>query len=225
MSLNSVYDGMPARYDELRRCWLNRRRAAFIADRLRSWNLAPGAAILEIGSGTGQLLRELAPLFPRAEFFGIEPQAEYVEYSIERATAPNLHFACGKGEAAATLYEERFSGVLSNDVLHHVDSVPATVDSISKVAAPACRWLAIEPNAFNPYAFLGQSLKSGERNFRPGEYLRAVRANGWSLETRRYIFAVPPFVRDTPPQWVRNLELAVERVAFVGGGVCLEIIR
>ena len=225
MSLNSVYDGMPERYDELRQCWLNRRRATFIAERLRAWNLGAGASVLEIGSGTGQLLRELAPLFPRAEFFGIAPQAEYVEYSVSRTTAPNLHFSCGKAEAASVLYEERFSGVLSNDVLHHVDSVPDAIGSVSKIAAPACRWLAIEPNAMNPYAFLGQSLKSGERNFWPGEYLRAAQACGWSLEMRQYIFAIPPFVRATPPQWMQNLELALERIPFVGGGVCVEMKR
>ena len=225
MSLNSIYDGDPSRYEELRQCWLNERRAEFISKRLQSWDLPAGASVLEIGSGTGQLLRKLSVSFPTLQFFGLEPQPEYVEYSIARTATSNLHFACGKAEAAAGLFNTRFSGVLSNDVLHHVDSVPGTVASVSEIAAPLSRWLAIEPNALNPYAFLGQSLKSGEKNFRPREYLRAARACGWSLETHWYIFAIPPFVRATPPPWLQKLELVLERIPFIGGGVYVETKR
>jgi SAM-dependent methyltransferase len=225
MSLNSIYDGDPSRYEKLRQCWLNERRAKFIAKRMQSWDLPAGASVLEIGSGTGQLLRKLAASFPAVQFFGLEPQPEYVEYSIARTTGPNVHFSCGKAEEAAALFNTRFSGVLSNDVLHHVDSVPAAIASVSEIAAPVSRWLAIEPNALNPYAFLGQSLKSGERNFWPRDYLRAARSSGWSIERQWYIFAIPPFVRTTPPPWMQKLELVLERIPFVGGGVYLEIKR
>jgi hypothetical protein len=115
--------------------------------------------------------------------------------------------------------------VLSNDMLHHADSVPAVVQSISAIAAHGCRWLAIEPNAWNPYAFLGQSLKSGERNFWPADYLRTAHANGWSLQARRYIFAIPSFVRASPPPWLQSVEQAVEGIPCIGGGVCLETNR
>jgi SAM-dependent methyltransferase len=221
MALNSVYDDRPDEYELQRQCWLNHRRAKFIAGKIRQ-ALPDGADVLELGSGTGWLLRGLGEQFPHLNFWGVEPMESYVKFSRERNRAPNVHYFQGTAETVDTHLRCRPEVVLSNDVLHHVESLTDTVRSVSRISAPGSLWLAIEPNCNNPYSFVSQSVKHGERNFWPGEFRAIAKASCWSIEEQRYLFLIPPFV-SSPPEWLKRLERTLESVPFLGGGVCLEM--
>jgi ubiquinone/menaquinone biosynthesis C-methylase UbiE len=223
MALNSIYDDDPERYQQHRDCWLNRRRALFVAERLRGYRLPPGGRVLEIGSGTGQLLRELSRQFPELSFWGLEPQASYIEFALQRAGPEDVRYVRGTAEQAHNLLNGTFHAILSNDVLHHVESLERSASSVARLAASGCRWLAIEPNSLNLYAQIGQWRKPEEHPFRPKEFLIAARASGWSLKQRRYLFLVPPFVREAPG-WLKALERRLEGIPFAGGGICLECV-
>ena len=222
MSRNAKFDEDPEGYEVIRRCWLNSRRAMFIADWIRRLALPPGARVLEIGSGTGLLLRNLAGQFPALDFTGLEPIAAYVDFASARCGSPNVSFVSGAAEMAKQTLSPPFHAILSNDVLHHVESVGETVGNASAVSARGCRWLAIEPNAINPYVFCGQSLKSGEKNFYPTEFLGICGENGWRLIRRGHIFAIPPFMKE-PPDWLKTLERRIEGFAPIAGGIRLDL--
>jgi SAM-dependent methyltransferase len=219
-ALNARWDGRPEEYEQLRRCWLNERRARFLTDRLERAGLPDGTRVLELGSGTGWLLRELARRLPNLEFVGVEPDPSYVAFARERAGRNERHLQGTAEELPAEV--TACSAVLSNDVLHHVRSIPATFHSAAAAARPGARWWAMEPNCLNPYTFVRQQLGFGERNFFSGKAVRAAAADGWRLERRDHLFLVPPFVREAPG-WMVALERRLEGVPPLAGGVCLQL--
>ncbi len=221
--LNAQWGGRPADYEALRDCWLNRRRLEFLTERLIHLDLPEGSAMLEIGSGTGWLLHRLARRFPRYAFTGVDPDPTYVRYARDRPAADNEHHVVASGEDLGVL-DDGYHVILSNDVLHHVASLEATMRAASAVALEGCRWLAVEPNLLNAYTFVRQRFIPGERNFVPRGALRVARANGWHPVGRRYLFLIPPFVK-TPPAWMVAVERRLEPLPPLAGGVCIEWVR
>ncbi len=218
---NSHYDENPEYYDRLRTCWLNTRREAFISARLIRYQLPANALVLEIGSGTGKLLNSLGRRFPSLSFVGIEPIAGYVEYA--RITAPeNVRYVVRTLDEAGRANEGGALVVLSNDVLHHLPSYEGAVEAAHRLAASGCRWLALEPNAKNPYSFLRQGLGYGERNFWPRPFRHCAEQEGWRAVAEGHLFLVPPFIT-APPFWMKRLERMLERVPVLAGGVYLEL--
>ena len=221
--LNSHWDGRPEEYDRLRDCWLNERRLEYIDEQLGRLALPAGAHVLEIGAGTGWLLRRLASRRPDLSFTGIEPDESYVTYANASA-APNERHLALTAEDLTPASMPRFSVVLSNDVLHHVASIPDVFAAVGKVSVPGCLWLSIEPNFLNPYSFLKQHFGYGERVFYPRTALDDARRGGWRLEGRDNLFLLPPFLR-TPPSWARALERRFEHNPVLGGGLVLRLRR
>jgi SAM-dependent methyltransferase len=222
--LNSTYDASPSDYDLLRDCWLNQRRFLFIAERLAGWGVSSGATVLELGSGTGWLLRRLAARFPSIAFVGLEPNPLYVDFSEARGRDENLRYVEGSVENAVSLLDERFDVILSNDVLHHVESEATAARQAFGVARPGAHWLVIEPNWKNPYVFLGSARRRGERNFWPGPFCEAAQVAGFSVEGRGHLFLIPPLVKRAPG-WLKRMETALERVPLIAGGVYLDLTR
>lgn len=222
--INASFDDDPAFYDAMRACWLNDRREAFIRDRLEQTASGTSHSVVEFGSGTGWLLNRLATRFPNWTFRGVEPIQGYVDFATDRCHLENLQFVNGTAENASQILQEAsFDFLLSNDVLHHVTSERDAVIQAARLARPGARWIAIEPNALNPYAFAGQALKSGERNFRPWKFIPQARQAGWQLKKRDYLFLVPPFIRK-PPDWLKGMEKMLEGIPVIGGGVALELV-
>jgi len=221
--LNATYDSVPEQYDRLRQCWLNTRREQFISQRLNAHNFPGNTRVLELGSGTGWLLNRLANRFPHLNFIGVEPIQDYVDYARRQHGQANIEFLCSSAEQ---LDEKALPGdismILSNDVLHHVQSLDKALENVTSLSTDNAHWLAIEPNALNFYAFLGQALKTGERNFWPRIFLRSVKERGWNCHHQDYLFLIPPFVR-RPPDWLKMLERRLENVPLLGGGVAIEI--
>jgi SAM-dependent methyltransferase len=218
--LNSTFDADPQRYDALRACWLNERRFVFI----KEWLAAqPEGDVLEIGSGTGALLRRLSVEFPDRRFVGIDPLPNYVVYSRSQTCNENVEYVCGKAEDAASLLAgRRFAIFLSNDVLHHCEDLGAVASSTASLRADGARWLAIEPNWMNPYSFLRQSLRPGERVFWPASFGRAARNSGWNTRNRGHLFLIPPMVK-TPHRILVRAESLLENVFVLAGGLWLEL--
>ncbi|MEH3079261.1 MAG: class I SAM-dependent methyltransferase, partial [Quadrisphaera sp.] len=77
---------------------MTRRRVEYFEDVLRD---VPGT-VLEVGSGTGTLLRRLAGNHPDRRFTGVEPLPNYVDFANGRSKdlgLENVVFEVGTGEA------------------------------------------------------------------------------------------------------------------------------
>ncbi len=222
---NAGFDDRPKTYDELRAAGhMAGRRAEFF---LRVLDETPGA-VLELGSGTGTLLRHLAASRPDRTFVGVEPLANYVDFANASARAAgtgNVRFETGVGEALPAVVEAGSVGlVISVDALHHVTDVDQVVAEVARVAAPGARWRAMEPNRLHPYVLAYHVLTPGERTFPARDFLRRARGAGWSLAGRQRLFTYPSGVARVPG-WAAWLERRLEWVPPISGAVVLDLVR
>jgi SAM-dependent methyltransferase len=221
--LNAEWDDRPADYAATRDCWLTRRRLRYMTEIVGA--LPQGSRVLELGSGAGEILIALALRHPGLRFVGLDPQESYVAFASDasrREGATNASFRRGTAEEAdaALAGESGFDLIVSNDVLHHVESQERTAAAAARVARPGGRWLAIEPNWRNLYVLVRCAWKRGEKNFWPGPFLRAARSAGWAGGRRSFLFLIPPFVKEPSP-FFAWLEGRIETWSPVAGGVAL----
>ncbi len=226
-TLNSTWDDRPREYDRLRNCWLNERRRRYVLS--QGLSEATGSSVLEIGSGTGWLLRGLAKAAPQHSYFGLEPQESYVDFANQEAQSQGLHnlnFCLGAAEnlANSAFAGKAFEYVFSNDVLHHVVDQSVVCHQVSAHSPVGARWLAIEPNCYNPYTFIRQATGQGEKNFRPRQFLLRAEKAGWRLIRKEFLFVIPPFVRE-PGSFLQTVERVIEGNAWISGGVALHLVR
>jgi ubiquinone/menaquinone biosynthesis C-methylase UbiE len=108
------------------------------------------ASILDVGCGTGRLLRTASQRFPAARLEGVDAAAQMVEQAtrllaagapihVQQATAEALPFADG-----------RFDLVFSTMTFHHWADQKKGVSEVARVLAPNGRWLLAD--------FVGQGL-------------------------------------------------------------------
>lgn len=220
---NAGFDAHPEAYDELRAAGhMARRRADFF-----TWVVdeTPGV-VLEIGCGTGTLLRNLAVRHPDRTFIGVEPLANYVEFARERAQADGsakVRFEAATGETVDTVVPPASIGlVITVDALHHVTDLDQVVRAVSGVTAPGARWRAMEPNRVHPYVLAYHVLTAGERTFDVRDFLRRAGAAGWRLQGRRNMYLYPSGVAQVP-EWARRVELRWERFRPLAGAVVLDL--
>jgi ubiquinone/menaquinone biosynthesis C-methylase UbiE len=223
--LNSSFDDAPDAYDELRAAGhMSRRRADLVAELLRR---SPGT-VVELGSGTGTLLRELAGRFPDRRFVGVEPLPNYVTFAREQASAAglgNVAFEEGTGEALGSVVPAGSADVaLSIDALHHVRDLDQVLAQLAEVAAPGAHWYAMEPDRLHPYVWAMHVLTEGERTFPSRDFLKRAARAGWRLESRRRLFIYPSGVRRVPP-WAERVEQRLEGVPGISGALLMDLVR
>jgi ubiquinone/menaquinone biosynthesis C-methylase UbiE len=103
--------------------------------------VANPSAILDVGCGTGRLLRIAASRFPRANLVGIDAAAEMVKQAqasipdaskirFQQAVAENLPFQ-----------DHQFDLVFSTLTFHHWTDQAKGLSEVGRVLAPGGRWL------------------------------------------------------------------------------------
>lgn len=223
--LNASHDDDPQGYDSTRAAgWLAERRLARFLDEV---DRSTGR-VVELGAGTGTLLRSLAASRPDRQFVGIEPLPNYVEFANAKARSEgldNVRFAVGTGENPPDDVPEGSAGLLINvDTLHHVVDEAAVARQMLRLAAPGATWVIMEPNRWNAYMALYHAITPGERNFRARPFLQQATGAGWQVGKPSYLLAIPGALPD-PPAWARSVEALTERVPVVGGAVVLTLRR
>lgn len=221
--LNASHDDDPDGYDDQRSAgWLaERRHAMFLSHVDRS-----EGTVVELGSGTGTLLRALAGSRPDREFVGIEPLPNYVEFANGKAREQglaNVRFAVGTGERPPADLVDSPAGLLINvDTLHHVVDEAAVAREMFRLTRPGATWVVMEPNRWNAYMALYHAVTPGERNFRSGSFLRRAEGAGWTVTAPAYVLAIPGAIPE-PPAWAKRVERLSERIPVVGGAVVLQL--
>ena len=223
--LNAGFDDRPEEYDRLRADGhMSRRRLGYFTEVVAGSD----GDVLEIGCGTGTLLRRLAAAHPDRTFVGIEPLPGYVDYAYraaEREGVRNVRFVRSAGEQLDTVLRPGSVGlVISVDTLHHVSDLDRVAAAAHRVTADGGRWRLMEPNRWHPYVWLYHTLTSGERTFAVHDFLERARRAGWCPAGRSTMFALPSFVPAVPAALARA-ERWVERVHPLAGAVVLDLVR
>lgn len=107
-----------------------------IEDYLGALEVPKGASIVDIGSGTGGVTRQISSRFPEASVLGIEPSVALTQTATELAIElPNLSFAVGDG--AALENEEASADIaILHTVLSHVTNPMQLVAEATRILRP-----------------------------------------------------------------------------------------
>jgi ubiquinone/menaquinone biosynthesis C-methylase UbiE len=98
-------------------------------------SLQPGHRVLDVGCGTGDFLRLLAPLVSPGDAVGVDlSETMIAEARSRQATAGNLSFQLG--DVQALVFEDAgFDRVLASQVLLHVSDPAAALGEVTRVLA------------------------------------------------------------------------------------------
>ncbi len=95
--------------------------------------IPPGATVLELGCGSGDLLAAVEPL----DGVGVDVSPRMVERA--RAKHPHLTWLVGDAEALDVLGDRRFDYILLSDLLGHLEDVWATFQGLRRLSRPDTR--------------------------------------------------------------------------------------
>ena len=117
---------------------------------LASEQVPDAVSILDVGCGTGRLLRTASQRFPGARLEGIDAAAHMVEQAV-RLLPPGapIHFQQANAEALP-FGDGQFDLVFSTMTFHHWADQKKGVSEVARVLAPGGRWLLAD--------YIGQGL-------------------------------------------------------------------
>jgi SAM-dependent methyltransferase len=139
--------------------------AAYRADDLKFMRflIPPGKRVLELGSGSGELLAALQPSYG----VGVDFSARTV--ASARATYPALEFVLGDAEDPATLagIEGPFDYIVVADTIGMFEDIDATLKLVHHLCAPSTRIIiAYYSHLWEPILKLAELLKFKSRQTR-----------------------------------------------------------
>ncbi len=157
----------------------------------------PGASLLDIGCGGGDVLRRLAGYARRdgltSCFVGADTDDRAIAYARSLPQPPNVRFACAPARQLADA-GERFDIVISNHLLHHLSD--AEVVTLCETSGELASRLVLHADIHrHPLAYAGFPLIGGwfrdslilpdglisiRRAFTPGELARLA-PRGWHV--------------------------------------------
>lgn len=120
--------------------------------------LAAPASVLDVGCGTGRLLRAAATRWPAAQFVGIDPAQGMVDAAC--ALSPGVTFHRGLAEQLP-LPDASVDLALSTMSFHHWRDQAAGVREIARVLRPGGHFILVDfapPRAFAWFRFHGGAL-------------------------------------------------------------------
>lgn len=97
--------------------------------------IGPKDAVLDVGSGTGELALSIAAKMPAVRIVGIDPAAPYVKYAQTRATGERVRFEVGDAQKMS-FAEATFDRVLSLLVMNFIPDHGKALDEMIRVSRP-----------------------------------------------------------------------------------------
>lgn len=145
----SIWDFWAPRYESL---WVQRSSLRpsrrLIHEHLLRVGLSP-CRVLDVGCGMGQLARELAERFPKAQVLGMDTSQAMIEQARVRNNAPNVEYRAMRLERLQG--EEPFDLVVSTHALPYMSDPEASIHHMASLLRPGGRLLVIHANTDTLY--------------------------------------------------------------------------
>lgn len=126
---------------------------------LAALEVARPGAILDIGCGTGRLLRSAEARFPDAELVGVDAAVEMVRQAeASRPDGSRIRFQQATAEALP-FPNARFDLVFSTVTFHHWHDQTRAIAEVARVLAPGGRWLLADFIATGPMRYVRRILR------------------------------------------------------------------
>lgn len=146
--------------------------------------LPPGARVLEVGCGTGNVTRTMIDVFGAAAVTAMEPFEE--GYAI---AARRLPCKVVKGDLESPPVSGPFSFVGMFDVLEHLPNEGAALASVKKLLAPGGRFLVTVPAHESLWSYFDE--EAGHfRRYETATLTRALTRAGFEVEYASEFFAL-----------------------------------
>jgi len=118
-------------------------------------------AILDIGCGTGRLLRAAAERFPGARLEGVDAAEGMVKQAAALLPAgTQIHFQLATAESLP-FEDSSFELVFSTMTFHHWSDQEKAIGEVKRVLTPRGRWILADIVAKGPMAFALKLLRIG----------------------------------------------------------------
>jgi len=155
---------------------------------------SPGATIVDIGSGQGELALYLQTIFPECEVIGIEYSGEGVRRSREAAAALGSKAKFIQRDLLQTAESvlpgsRKASFAICSEVLEHVDHPEILLENAAAYLAPGCRIVVTVPGG--PRSAFDRHI-GHRQHFRPLELARLLGQAGFEVD-RTYRAGFPFF--------------------------------
>jgi glycosyltransferase involved in cell wall biosynthesis/ubiquinone/menaquinone biosynthesis C-methylase UbiE len=172
-TLDPLKEQVRAHYDRLaadRDSWYSRNSYyhSEVERRLKAV-IPPGSAVLELGSGTGNLLAALRP----SRGFGIDLSEKMIE--VARRNHPQLEFAAGDAESFST--DESFDYVVASDLIGELGDINAMFDRVREMGGPTRLVLTFHSPTFEEFLRIAQRAGLAMAPFRQN-WVGAATARG-----------------------------------------------
>jgi len=201
--------------------WFATPLGAFVAQRERELILHlleanSGKTIVEVGSGTGYFLREVA--FFGARCVGVEPSAEMLAVSMSRSGRA-IDYVRGCGEALP-IKDATVDAVLFMTTLEFVQDVDATIREAARVVRPDGKLVIGVLNAEGPWA-QARRREGGlwrDARFFSGAELKAELSHLGAIRVE-YCVHVPPNASSWPRPLMRLADWLLRRLLPAKGAL------
>ena len=194
------FDSWAATYDRhwARHLLFGRIHAQVVREAAQTGN--PPERILDLGSGTGMLLRALGRRFPKARLSGIDPAPGMVAQANQRSEG-SAGVTCVQGSASRLPFaDQSFQLVVSTSSFHHWDDQPQGLSEARRVLSRDGTFILADgcKGAGPPRPHLGLLPKllnshrdDPERFHAPDVLRRLLEAAGFRVVTQRRLRWTP----------------------------------
>lgn len=190
-----VYD--PGLYEKLaevedRHFWFQARNRAIVAAfELVKPRLDAGYRVLEVGCGTGNVLRALQAVVPQGRLFGMDYETEGLRYAKVRAPQAGLVV----GDAGHPPFDVQFDVIGAFDVIEHVDDDQHVLAQLGRLLKPNGFLLLTVPADPRLWSYFDVAAHH-RRRYRFGDLHTKLAATGYHVE-----YMTPFMTALTPVLW------------------------
>ena len=188
-----------------------------VGEVMRFAGVAPGERVLEVGCGMGRYTLILAQRGVRVE--GLDLSGVLLDRLREFDGGQyNIPLYCADVLHAPEELDGQFDVVVGFFTLHHLHSLPACFEAMTRLVKPGGRVVFLEPNPYNILYYIQMLITPGMTwqgdggmiRMRRNPIFRAMQGAGLGRFVMARFGFFPPFLANRP--WGARLEAVLERV-------------